>query len=50
MRRTEATLELLAKLSVTSMISARVPFAEAPAAYKFVDERPDSVLGVLLQY
>jgi 2-desacetyl-2-hydroxyethyl bacteriochlorophyllide A dehydrogenase len=50
MRRTEATLELLAKLSVTSMISARVPFAEAPAAYKLVDERPDSVLGVLLQY
>jgi threonine dehydrogenase-like Zn-dependent dehydrogenase len=49
-RRTEATLELLSGLSVADMISARVPFPEAPKAYTLADEHPDQVLGVLLDY
>jgi 2-desacetyl-2-hydroxyethyl bacteriochlorophyllide A dehydrogenase len=49
-RRTEATLELLARMSVAEMISARVPFEQAPQAYALVDEHPDQVLGVLLDY
>jgi 2-desacetyl-2-hydroxyethyl bacteriochlorophyllide A dehydrogenase len=49
-RRTEATLELLSRLSVAEMISARVPFPEAPKAYTLADEHPDQVLGVLLDY
>ena len=49
-RRTDATLELLATLPVEEMISARVPFREAPRAYEMVDEQRDRMLGVVLDY
>ena len=35
---------------VDDLVSARVPFADAPAAYELVDRHPDETLGVLLEY
>jgi 2-desacetyl-2-hydroxyethyl bacteriochlorophyllide A dehydrogenase len=49
-RRTEATVGLLRKLSVTEMIGTRVPFAEASRAYDVIDRNPQDNLGVLLTY
>lgn len=49
-RRTEATVSLLRKLTVTEMISIRVPFAEASRAYSLIDRNPEENLGVLLTY
>jgi hypothetical protein len=49
-RRIEAAVELLTRMSVTDMVSARVPFGEAPKAYALVDEHPEQVLGALLDY
>ncbi|HEV8654177.1 MAG TPA: zinc-binding alcohol dehydrogenase [Candidatus Limnocylindria bacterium] len=50
LRRTEATLDLLPTLPVTELISARVPFRDAPRAYEMVDRKRDEILGVLLDY
>jgi 2-desacetyl-2-hydroxyethyl bacteriochlorophyllide A dehydrogenase len=49
-RRTEATLELLPTLPVAELISARVPFRDAPRAYDLVDRHRDTILAVLLDY
>lgn len=49
-RRSQLVLELLERLGVDDLISARVPFAEADRAYRLLDERPDHMLGVLLEY
>ena len=49
-RRTEATVGLLRKLSVTEMIGTGVPFAEASRAYDLIDRDPQDNLGVLLTY
>ena len=49
-RRTGATLELLTKMSVAEMVSARIPFSDAPRGYALVDEHPEQALGVLLEY
>ncbi|MFF1876629.1 zinc-binding alcohol dehydrogenase [Leifsonia sp. NPDC058230] len=49
-RRTEASFDLLQKLSVDAMISRKVGFADAAAAYELVDRDPANVLGVVLDY
>lgn len=49
-RRTEASFELLERLSVANMISQTVPFADAAKAYDLVDTDPANVLGVVLDY
>jgi 2-desacetyl-2-hydroxyethyl bacteriochlorophyllide A dehydrogenase len=49
-RRTEATLELLGTLPLRELVTARVPFRDAPRAYDMVDRHRDEVLGVLLDY
>jgi 2-desacetyl-2-hydroxyethyl bacteriochlorophyllide A dehydrogenase len=49
-RRTQVALGLLAELDVASLVSRRIPFADAPAAYRLVDEAPAEVLGVVLDY
>ena len=49
-RRTEVTLELLADLDTGSLVSRHVPFAEGPDAYRIVDEHPEQVLGVVIDY
>lgn len=49
-RRTEASFELLQRLSVTEMISRTVAFSDAATAYDLVDRDPANVLGVVLDY
>lgn len=49
-RRTEASFELLRRLSTADMVSATVPFDQAAEAYDLVDRDPANVLGVLLDY
>lgn len=49
-RRTAAVLGLLDGLDVAGLVSRRVPFGDAPAAYRLVDESPDEVLAVVLDY
>jgi threonine dehydrogenase-like Zn-dependent dehydrogenase len=49
-RRTAAVLDLLATMEVADLVSRRIPFAEAERAYALIDEHPDGVLGVLLEY
>lgn len=49
-RRTEATVELLKKMSMAEMIGERIPFAEAARAYATIDRQPQDNLGVLLTY
>jgi threonine dehydrogenase-like Zn-dependent dehydrogenase len=49
-RRTQAALELLPRLGVETLVSRRVPFVEAPSAYRLVDESPTEVVGVVLDY
>lgn len=49
-RRTEAILELLPELDTESLVTRHIPFADGPSAYQLVDEHPDQVLGVVLDY
>lgn len=49
-RRTRASLELLAELDVADMVTTTVPFADAAQAYDLVDRDPAAVLGVVLDY
>jgi 2-desacetyl-2-hydroxyethyl bacteriochlorophyllide A dehydrogenase len=47
-RRTETVLDLLHRLHLKQLVSHRIPFEEAPRAYRLVDERPDEVVQVVL--
>jgi 2-desacetyl-2-hydroxyethyl bacteriochlorophyllide A dehydrogenase len=47
-RRTGAALDLLPRLRLKELISHRIPFEEAPNAYRLVDESPDEVVQVIL--
>jgi 2-desacetyl-2-hydroxyethyl bacteriochlorophyllide A dehydrogenase len=47
-RRTEAALGLLPRLRLEELVSHRVPFEEAPEAYRLVDEHPDETVQVVL--
>jgi 2-desacetyl-2-hydroxyethyl bacteriochlorophyllide A dehydrogenase len=49
-RRTEASVELLERLSVKELISHTFPFREAAKAYELVDTDPTNILGVVLDY
>ena len=49
-RQMGASLAELVDVPVESLITHRVPFAEAPRAYSLIDERPAETLGVLLDY
>ena len=49
-RRTQAVLGLLPRLRLMQLVSHRLPFEEAPGAYRLVDESPDEVVQVILTY
>lgn len=49
-RRAETALDRLCDLDVSSLITHRVPFSDAPEAYRLLDDRRDGVLQVLLTY
>jgi len=49
-RRTQATVELLSHMRVADMVSARIPFSDAPHGYQLLDQHPEQTLGVILQY
>jgi 2-desacetyl-2-hydroxyethyl bacteriochlorophyllide A dehydrogenase len=47
-RRTEAVLGLLSRLRLKELVSHRLPFQDAPGAYRLVDESPDETVQVVL--
>ncbi|QSG07822.1 zinc-dependent alcohol dehydrogenase [Halapricum desulfuricans] len=49
-RRTDTALENLTALPVESLVTHRLPFEDAPEAYRLIDERPEDALQVLLTY
>jgi 2-desacetyl-2-hydroxyethyl bacteriochlorophyllide A dehydrogenase len=49
-RRMGTALDRLRALEVGSLITHRIPFDDAPDAYRLLDERPDDALQVLLTY
>jgi 2-desacetyl-2-hydroxyethyl bacteriochlorophyllide A dehydrogenase len=49
-RRTEAVLGLLPRLRLKELVSHRVPFEEAPGAYRLVDENPNETVQVVLTH
>jgi 2-desacetyl-2-hydroxyethyl bacteriochlorophyllide A dehydrogenase len=49
-RRTESVLGLLPRLRLEELVSHRVPFEEAPGAYRLVDENPGDTVQVILTY
>lgn len=49
-RRLALAVALLPELRLGDLISHRLPFDEAPAAYRLVDERPGETVQVVLTY
>ena len=49
-RRTEMVLGLLSRLRLEELVSHRIPFGEAPGAYRLVDENPGEVVQVVLTH
>lgn len=49
-RRMEAALERLRTFDAESLITHRIPFEDAPTAYRLLEERPDDALQVLFTY
>lgn len=49
-RRIDTALDHLRALPIEALITHRVPFANAPSAYRLLDERTESPLQVLLTY
>jgi len=49
-RRTETALDRLCELDVSSLVTHRIPFADASGAYRLLDDCRDGVLQVLLTY
>jgi 2-desacetyl-2-hydroxyethyl bacteriochlorophyllide A dehydrogenase len=49
-RRMATVFDLLGGDVLRTPISHRLPFTEAPAAYRLLDEQPESVMGVVLDY
>ncbi len=49
-RRTETVVGLLGRLRLEDLVSHRIPFGEAPEAYRLVDERPEATVQVILDY
>ncbi|QCC49308.1 zinc-dependent alcohol dehydrogenase [Halobellus limi] len=49
-RRAATALDRLCELDVASLVTHRLPFADASEAYRLLDDRRDGVLQVLLTY
>lgn len=49
-RRSETVVRLLAELPLETLITHRVPFDDAPRAYRLVDEQSEKTVQVLLTY
>jgi 2-desacetyl-2-hydroxyethyl bacteriochlorophyllide A dehydrogenase len=49
-RRLETAMNALRELAVEELISHRIPFPEAPQAYRLLEENPEDALQVLLTY
>ncbi len=49
-RRADTAVERLRDVDAASLVTHRVPFSDAPEAYRLLDERADGVLQVLLTY
>ncbi len=49
-RKLQVALDLLPSLHPVRLISHRFPFADAPDAYRLLDEQPDQTLAVILTY
>jgi 2-desacetyl-2-hydroxyethyl bacteriochlorophyllide A dehydrogenase len=49
-RRLGVALQWLARLPVEKLVTHRIPFEEAPAAFRLLDERPDTCVQVLLTH
>ncbi len=49
-RRADCAFEWLERIDTDRLISHRIPFANAPDAYRQLDQRPDSTLQVVLTY
>jgi 2-desacetyl-2-hydroxyethyl bacteriochlorophyllide A dehydrogenase len=49
-RRMETVFELLGQSWLQTTVSRRIPFRQAPDAYRLLDEHPDEAMGVLLTY
>lgn len=49
-RRADTAVERLRELDAGSLVTHRVPFADAPEAYRLLDDRTEGVLQVLLTY
>jgi 2-desacetyl-2-hydroxyethyl bacteriochlorophyllide A dehydrogenase len=49
-RRTALVMELLPQLRLADLISHRIPFAQAPEAYRLLDGHAENALQVILTY
>jgi 2-desacetyl-2-hydroxyethyl bacteriochlorophyllide A dehydrogenase len=49
-RRMNVVFDLLPSLHPKELITHRIPFDNAPEAYRLIDEEPESVLAVVLNY
>ena len=49
-RRFATSLDFLRRIDVAPLISHRIPFSEAPRAYKLLDESPEQTLAVVLEH
>ncbi len=49
-RRTETVLGLLPRLRLEELVSHRIPFEEAPGAFRLVDENPGETVQVVLTH
>ena len=49
-RRLDVALDRLREIEVASLITHRIPFGDAPDAYRLLDESPETAVQVLLTY
>jgi threonine dehydrogenase-like Zn-dependent dehydrogenase len=49
-RRMNLVFDLLPSLHPNELISHRIPFDYAPEAYRLIDQKPEEVLAVVLEY
>lgn len=49
-RRSATVLDLLPRLVLADLITHRIPLADAPAAYRLIDEQADTIGQVILTY
>ncbi|MFA1611876.1 zinc-dependent alcohol dehydrogenase [Halobellus rubicundus] len=49
-RRAETALDRLCEIDAKSLVTHRIPFDDAPEAYRLLDDRADGALQVLLTY